>query len=381
MIRRNSHQFTKTLGLMFILAIALAASTAMTALAQSGTWKKTGSMKTAREPVAILLQNGEVLVAGGDGSNGLLASAELYNPATGQWRATGSMNTAGGGAMTALQSGQVLVNAADVELYNPGTGTWTVTASMNMPRSGFSQTLLPNGKVLVAGGQEKTCTTPPCAILSSAELYDPSTGTWSATGSMSTARDGHTATLLANGLVLVAGGGSGSAVGTVASAELYNAATGKWTNTGSMNTARAFHFAVLLPSGQALVLFGSNDFTGTGLVTSTELYDPAAGTWSVNGSTRATAQFAFRVTLLNTGKVLIAGGANCVYPRPCVEVSAAELYDPAVGASTPTGSLNIARSSHSATLLMNGQVLAAGGMVKKPNGTFDFTNTAELYAP
>lgn len=285
--------------------------------------------------------------------------------------------------MTLLQNGQVLSNGADVELYNPATGTWTVTANMNPARSGFTQTLLPNGKVLVVGGQEKTCGTAPCPTLSSAELYDPSTGTWSPTGSMSTARDGHTATLLANGLVLVAGGysGPGSAVGAVSSAELYNPATGHWTNTGSMNTARGDHFAELLASGQVLVLFGSNDFTGTGLVTSTELYDPGTGNWTVNGNTGATAQFSFSVTLLDTGKVLIAGGVNCVYPRPCVEVGNAELYEPSVGASTFTASLNIARSGHSATLLTNGQVLVAGGQTENNVHKFSVTNTAELYTP
>jgi len=378
MIRLNVHRFEtiRRFVLVGVLAIGLAASTLLPALAQtSGTWKKTGNMKDAREPGAILLHNGQVLVAGGDGSNGLLASAELYNPANGQWSATGSMNTAGGGAMTVLQNGQVLLTGADAELYNPSTGIWTVTGNMSTALYAYTQTLLPNGKVLVAGGYERNCGTPPCPVLSSAELYDPSTSTWSPTGSMSTARSGHTATLLQNGRVLVAGGDS---FGT---AELYNPATGQWTATGSMNTARIYQYAVLLANGQVLVLFGSNDLTGTGLVTSTEVYDPTAGTWTVNGNTGATAQFAFSVTLLNTGKVLIAGGANCVYPRPCVEVSTAELYDPSVGASTFTGSMNVARSSHSATLLTNGQVLAAGGMVQKSTRNFAFTSTAELYTP
>ena len=378
MIRLNVHRFEtiRRFVLVGVLAIGLAASTLLPALAQtSGTWKKTGNMKDAREPGAILLHNGQVLVAGGDGSNGLLASAELYNPANGQWSATGSMNTAGGGAMTVLQNGQVLLTGADAELYNPSTGIWTVTGNMSTALYAYTQTLLPNGKVLVAGGYERNCGTPPCPVLSSAELYDPSTSTWSPTGSMSTARSGHTATLLQNGRVLVAGGDS------FGPAELYNPATGQWTATGSMNTARIYQYAVLLANGQVLVLFGSNDLTGTGLVTSTEVYDPATGRWTVNGNTGATAQFAFSVTLLNTGKVLIAGGANCVYPRPCVEVSTAELYDPTVGASTLTGSMNVARSSHSATLLTNGQVLAAGGMVQKSIRNFAFTSTSELYTP
>jgi N-acetylneuraminic acid mutarotase len=355
-----------------LLAIGLAASAAVPALAQtSGTWKKTGNLKNdLTAPAATLLQNGQVLLAGGDNSNGLLASAELYNPANGQWTATGSMNTAGGGALTLLQNGQVLLTGADVELYNPSTGMWTVTANMSTARYAYTQTLLPNGEVLVAGGYEKSCVTGPWPAISSAELYNPATGTWTATGSINQARLGHTATLLTNGQLLVAGGDDVNG----ATAELYNPTTGNWANTGSMNTPRRWQYAVLLANGKPLVLFGS-------FVTSTELYDPATGKWTVNGNTGATAQFGFSVTLLNTGKVLIAGGANCVYPRPCQNVNFAELYDPSVGASASTGSMNVARSGHSATLLLNGQVLAAGGETQNNVGKFSMTNTAELYTP
>jgi galactose oxidase-like protein/Kelch motif protein len=376
MTRRKSHQFVKILVLDALLAIGLA-STAIPAFAQSGTWKKTGNMKNAlTAPPATLLQNGLVLVAGGDDSNGLVASAELYNPANGQWTATGSMNTAG--VLTPLQNAQVLLTGADTELYNPSTGVWAATGNMSTARYAYTQTLLPNGKVLVAGGQEKSCVNAPCPDLSSTELYDPSNRTWTPTGSMNTARSGHTATLLANGLVLVAGGYNGTSA--LGSTELYNPGTGQWTATGSMNTARARQYAVLLANGQPLVLFGSN--SGTALVTSTELYDPATDKWTVNGSTGATAQFGFSVTLLNTGKVLIAGGDTCHYPRPgCPSVTTAELYDPSVGASTFTGSMNVARSGHLALLLPNGQVLVAGGETQNNVGKFSMTNTAELYTP
>src|SRR5260221_559050 len=218
---------------------------------------------------------------------------------------------------------------------------------------------------MLAAGLAATATTPALA---------QSSGTWTRTGDMKNARDGAAAILLQNGQVLVAGGNTNTV--QFGSAELYNPATGQWTNTGSMNTVRIEQFAALLTSGQVLVLFGD----GT-TITRTELYNPGTGTWTVNGNTGATAQFSFSVTLLNTGKVLIAGGANCVYPRPCVEVSSAELYDPSVGASTFTGSLNIARSSHSATLLANGQVLAAGGQTENNVHKFSFTNSAELYTP
>jgi len=371
MIRRNANALAWTLRLLAVVTIGLAASTAVPVIAQtSGTWKKTGNMKTARDAAgATLLQNGQVLVAGGDGSNGLLADAELYNPANGQWTKTGSLNTAESGGLTLLQNGQVLITGADAELYNPSTGTWKVTGTPNTTRYSATQTLLPNGKVLLAGGTARNCVTSPCD-LSSTELYDPFTGTWSPTGSMTTAHSSHTATLLANGQVLVAGGFD---AGT--SAELYNPATGKWAATGSMSVSRGGQAALLLSSGKVLVLFGNSS------VTSTELYDPTTGTWSINGNTNPTAQAGFSVTLLNTGKVLVAGGDNCFYPRPCVDVNSAELYDPSVGASTSTGNMNTARSGHLAILLPNGQVLAAGGSVQKSNGTSGPTNSAELYTP
>ena len=161
-------------------------------------------------------------------------------------------------------------------------------------------TLLPNGKVLVAGGYDGNS-----VALASAELYDPASGTWTATGSLATARDGHTATLLPNGKVLVAGGLDSSQV-AFASAELYDPASGTWTATGSLATARYIHTATLLPNGKVLVAGG---LTAAALLASAELYDPASGTWTATGSL-ATARYSHTATLLPNGKVLVAGGSD-----------------------------------------------------------------------
>jgi N-acetylneuraminic acid mutarotase len=130
--------------------------------------------------------------------------------------------------------------------------------------------LLPNGKVLVAFGGGTS------DFLSGAQLYDPASGNWSATGSLNPAREGHTATLLPNGKVLAAGGTSGS--GSLASAELYNPATGSWSATGSVNVARRFPTATLLPNGKVLVVGGRGNGSYFDLLYSAELYDPASGT-------------------------------------------------------------------------------------------------------
>jgi hypothetical protein len=220
-------------------------------------WVTTGSMSEARYGhTTTLLPSGEVLVAGGTGSDGsYLGSAELYDPATGSWSSTGNLSKKRSDhTATLLPSGKVLVaggNNTDgvlssADLYDPATGTWTPTGSLATKRWGHTATLLPSAKVLVAGGFNQ-------GSLSSAELYDPATGSWSSTGSLATKRSGHTATLLPSGKVLVAGG---FPVSLAAFAELYDPVTGLWSATGSPSTKRSGHTATLLPSGKVLVAGG-----------------------------------------------------------------------------------------------------------------------------
>jgi WD40 repeat protein len=393
MIRANARRFgaIRTLVLVGFFPLGLLTGTAVPALAgSSGTWMTTGSMNTAREAhTATLLPNSQVLVAGGFNGN-VLASAELYDPARGKWIASGSLSTArDGGTATLLPNGQVLVaggsdatlnTLSSAELYNPATGKWTVTGSMNTARDGHTATLLPNGHVLVAGGNAFVNNS--FLIFSSAELYNPSTGTWTKTSSMHAAREIHTAMLLPNGQVLVAGGygPTGSFNASLSSAELYNPFTpftGKWIATGSLNTARYGQTAVLLANRQVLVLDGVDVSPGGGTfpLSSTEQYDRATGKWTVNGKTFQSGSSGFVVTLLRSGRILIAGGVTGVYPHEHI-TAAAELYDPSTGTSASTGGMNIARQSHTATLLPNGQVLVAGG--SSPSST---VASAELYTP
>jgi N-acetylneuraminic acid mutarotase len=276
----------------------------------SGSWSNTGSLATARlGHTATLLPNGTVLVVGGnatavDGTP--LASAEIYDPVAGTWSPTGSLATARSGHSTVLlKTGNVLVmggGLASSELYNPATATWSATGSMLLPTYGGTATLLGNGKVLVDGGIDPGDPFPPD------QLYDPVAGTWSATGvNVIGNLVGQTATLLPDGMVLVTGGNSGGASpGSSVACGLYDPTTGTWSVTGSLATLRAHHTATLLPNGTVLVAGGVENEYGW-LATTAEIYSPTTGTWSPAG-TLATPVVYQTMTLLMNGAVLVSGG-------------------------------------------------------------------------
>jgi FG-GAP-like repeat/Galactose oxidase, central domain/Kelch motif len=250
--------------------------------------------------------------------------------------------------------------------------SWITTGSLNIARSNYTATLLADGRVLVVGGYSYV----DYNNLSSAELYDPATGTWGSTGSLNIPRSGHTATLLANGKVLVAGGDQDGS-----SAELFDPSSGTWSVTGSLNIARFGHTATLLQSGKVLIAGGGG---GDGRA---ELYDPATGTWSITGGL-ITDRGGQTATLLQNGQVLIAGGWFDEGDGIASFVASAELYDPATGTWSVTGNLNAPRSSHTATLLPDGRVLIAAGVFTNwapDKGGFAVSptslNSAELYDP
>jgi Galactose oxidase, central domain/Fibronectin type III domain len=280
----------------------------------TGQWAATDNLTVARAShTATLLPNGSVLVTGGSGSTGLLTSAELYNPTTGQWTATGNLTVARTGhTATLLPNGTVLVTGGSesaalltsAELYNPTTGQWTATGDLTSARTGHTATLLSNGTVLVTGGSGST------GLLTSTELYNPATGQWTTTGDLTIARTGHTATPLLtplpNGTVLVVGGHGST--GLLTSAELYNPTTGQWTVTGDLTVARTGHAATLLPTplpnGMVSVAGGHGS---TGPLTSAELYNPTTGQWTTTGDLTV-ARTSHTATLLPDGTVLAAGG-------------------------------------------------------------------------
>jgi hypothetical protein len=348
----------------------------------------TGSMATARSGhTATLLPDGRVLVTGGrDETSEALASAEIYDPTTGTFEPTGSMATARGGitgaghTATLLTDGRVLVTGGEkgrddpgglssAEIYDPTTGAFAPTGPMANARTGHTATLLSDGRVLVTGGLADK------DALASAEIYDPETGTFGPTGSMASARGGHTATLLPDGRILIAGGLKlgGADWPVLATAEIYDPKTGTFSPTGPMTIAhdrsfgRYLHTATLLREGGVLMA-GGGDGTEGGTATA-EIYDPKTGTFSPTGSI-AISRWVHTATLLVDGRVLITGGLEG-------PLSTAETYDPETGTFTRTGWMTTARAAQTATLLPDGRVLVAGGRDRGGSATA----TAEIYDP
>ena len=359
-----------------------------------------GSLATPRgAATATNLPNGKVLIAGGtcvcdpDFVVGTTA-AELYDPVSHSVASAGHMLLARfQHTATLLKDGRTLIAGGFIaipglsathdveatksaELYDPSTGAFSFTGTMNVPRGAHTATLLTDGRVLIAGGgtlaDDMYSDFGPS--IWSAEIYDPTTGTFSMTGDISTPRYLHTATTLPNGKVLITGGASRAvwdketlAVSASDMAEIFDPSTGLFTQTGSMHYARAGHSATLLPNGKILIAGGLTDqlsslaadgWVGAAATPTAEVFDSSTGTFGDVGA-MSQPRAAQSATLLPSGLVLVVGGIDAL--SGSVSASA-ELFDPINNTFSMTGGLFPARDEHASTLLADGSVLVIGGI-------------------
>ncbi len=328
--------------------------------AAAGMLSVIGEMRAARAAhTATALADGRVLIAGGFG--GGEPTAEVFDPTTRSFAPTFALRQARQShAATRLPDGRVLLTggwsgsttASSSEVFEPDSGRFVQSARMTVSRTGHIAVLLRTGEVLIAGGVSGAGND--WTFLASAELYDPATDRFTPTGAMGAPRESHTATLLPDGRVLIAGGHSGRQAGITiyASAEIYDPVSRRFTPTGPMRVRRHKHDAVALADGRVLIDGGADERDDRGLYRSTEIFDARTGTFTA-GPQMNLARFKHFGTsiLLPSGEVLIAGGTA----RP-------EVYTPA------TGRMSVASGAELTTGLFNASVLLASGHVLVTGG-------------
>jgi Kelch motif len=342
------------------------------------------AMTTPRaDQAAVALKDGRVLICGGTSNGdvgGVLSSAEIYDPVAHTFDVTAPMTVPRmGQTATLLKDGRVLVaggaqnvgfraELSSTELYDPAAGTFTATGSMNVPREGHTATLLRDGRVLVAGGSDNGTNT-----LDSAEIYDPVSGQWTRTGNMTVPREAQVAVLMRNGRVLIAGGGRGDMPGgyiAYQNAEIFNPATGQFTAVvAPMISDRVGAGAVLLDDGRVLIAGGKSGKMiiremGPGLnfltpLASAEVFDPETSSFIAVGNMRE-AHYLPTLTKLRDATVLVIGGWKMEGPV-VVGMRDAEIFEPYGDRFVTVGPTHVARLDSTATLLTDGEVLVAGG--------------------
>lgn len=271
----------------------------------------------------------------------------------------------------------LLVPNPSAEVFDPSQGRFSLVEQPCVAREFHTATLLKNGKVLIAGGSQGSWVIP----TPTADLYDPASRSFASTGAMAFGRSQHTATLLPDGRVLLTGGSTptdGYISTPTASTEIYDPAAGSFAAAANMSTARGGHTATMLPSGKVLITGGHDGATA---LASAELYDPATNEFSPTGS-MSVPRNGHTATLLPNGRVLVAGGISSATPFPGVlpfvaSLASAEVYDPATGTFSPTGPMTTGRVAHTATLFLNGEILITGGS----SGGYAALSAAELYNP
>ncbi len=333
---------------------------------------------------ATALKSGLVLVAGGTsldpgGSVPPVPSATAYrlDPKYGTLQSVSMKQRRIRHTATPLTNGEILLAGGDLgpstEFYSETTGAFRSGPDLGTARMAHSATMLANGKVLFAGGVRPSiqCMGYSLTRLATAEIYDPGTGKIRSVGSMKRARIGHTATLLASGKVLVAGGHSSLDL------ELFDPVQETFQVIGSLVQSREDHRATLLANGWVL-LTGGSDARGKSLPHA-ELYDPSSHRTRVTAGAMGVAREDHTATLLPNGRVLITGGEDNAAGANGSDIvlDAVELYDPTTDRFVSSGPLSLSRDDHTATLLSGGRVLLLGGEDHESRGI----PTGETYRP
>jgi len=350
-----------------------------------GVFKLTAPLSTPRYLHTVtLLSDGRVLAAGGSREGyDIEDSAEVFDPETNTWSSTGKMkekrwcHTATllldgrvliiGGCDGAKKSDRVLSTA---ELYDPKTGKFTYTGSLNIARQYHTATLLKDGRVLIAGGGDSASLADTRGI-KSAEIYDPNTGKFTLTGTLVVPRQYHRATLLANGKVLITGGSTFSTTSSIPIVEIYDPEKGKFSVIKPMNQRRVAHAATLLSDGRVLIAGGSFPrFQDP--QRSAEIYDHEKGEFILTGN-MLDPMLDFDGILLDDGKVLLPGGAR---QGPMFK-SGAEIYDPKAGKFTFTAPMSETRDVFNPVKLKDGRVIICGGVGSR----YKFLSLSEVYVP
>lgn len=364
----------------------------------AGTWESMPDLASIRgTTIAAALGEGRVLVAGGGVQRQVLGAAEIFDATAGTWTKTGDLNDSRRGHQAVvLADGRVLVSGgigeedllASTEIFDPATGRWARTGAMAKPRLGHSLTLLRDGRVLAIGGSTPDGAPGDCGGQSprpdsSTEFFDPEAGTWAPGPAMDNTRFEHTATLLDDGRVLVAGGLGGAAGGSgdlkpLVTAEQFDPAAGIFTRSSPLSEGRTNHAAVKLPDGSVLVAGGSGGADCDISLASAELYDGRRGGWSLVEA-MAQARTGLTATALADGKVVAAAGES-VSRGTRRSLDTADLFDPATRKWRPAGEkMNCPRSEQAAALLPDGTVLVVAGDVAFPGQAPQASSCAERY--
>ncbi len=331
---------------------------------------------TRRAHTATLLNDGRVLIAGGEHPSGAsttyLSSAEIYDAGTRSFAATVPMNAARSfHAASRLANGSVLVAGgldgagsviSSAEVFDPTTPGWTTTTSaMTTPRHRAQAVTLANGRVLIAGGLSTTF-----SVLSSAELYNPGASNFSASSDMLFRRFGHTLSLLDSGQALVVAGITTTSTSDLEQCELFEALTTQWNAATPLGTARYHHAAAKLTDGNVLVSGGySRGFSSN--ISSSERFNASTGTWSSADSMNTRRQHHTMTALANGGALAVGGAISSDGTNVSTYHSSAEIYDATANRWSNAGTMSVPRIWHTATLLNDGKVLIAGG--QGPLGT------------